>query len=419
MDATMLHALLYATIALAVVLLTRRPLRRGFGAGPAFTLWLLPLLAAMLPWLPALPASWAVLPAIHVLPGNVVATAAPAPGAAAGSWLYPAWLAGVTLGLLRLLVHYLRLHRQCHHLPKPLATALLREVDTLDPRRLRLHPAGPAVLWAPRSLLLLPADFMQRFSAGERRLILSHELAHLRRGDVLWNLLAELACALLWFHPLMWLALPRFRLDQELACDERVLRNSPHDEAGYAHILMHSVGAPLVPALIPWLAEPQLKERLTMIQRHRPGALRRRIGYLGLAALMAGSALVAQAGTGPLPDQQASSDLAANANMQPRYPAMAIKNGEQGTVVLIVQVHADGTAGSIAYDPQHSTTTSADLIAAASNATRQWRFNAQMKGGKPVDGHVRVPVKFSLAPLPDKVNKGTAEKLSAKHRQID
>ena len=151
-----------------------------------------------------------------------------------------------------------------------------------------------------------------------------------------------------------------------------------------------------------------------MIQRHRPGALRRRIGHLGLAALLAGSALVAQAGTEPAPDQHAGADTAYNVKMQPHYPAAAIRNSEQGTVMLLVQVHADGTVGRIAYDPPHSTTTSADLIAAASTAARQWRFNPQLKDGKPIEGYARVPVKFSLTPLPGEINPDKTEKPNSK-----
>lgn len=291
---------------------------------------------------------------------------------------------------------------------------LLQEVPTLASVRLRLHPAGPALLWAPRTLLLLPPDFMQRFNADQRQLILRHERAHLRRGDVLWNLLAELAAIALWFHPLIWLSLPRFRLDQELACDECVLRYSPQDETRYAHILMQSVGNSPAPALIPWLAEPQLKERLIMIQRHRPGSLRRRIGYLGLATLIAGSALAAQAGTPSAADQRAGADMSFNLQVQPVYPAAAVKNHEEGLVMLLVQVHADSSLGSITYDPQHSTTTSADLIASASQAARRWRFNPQMKDGKPIDSYARVPVQFSLTPLPHQGDRNQVEKEASK-----
>jgi hypothetical protein len=62
--------------------------------------------------------------------------------------------------------------------------------------------------------------------------------------------------------------------------------------------------------------------------------------------------------------------------------------------------------------PKHSTTTSADLIAAASDAARQWHFNPQMKGGKPIDGYARVPVKFDLTPLPHGTSRDQVEKLN-------
>lgn len=399
MDTLLLRGLTLATGALAFVLLARRPARRAFGAGPAFGLWLLPMLALALPYLPGLHVPWFTLPAIRILPGTAVAGAAVPQASARLPWLRWLWLAGALAMALRLIAHYLRLHRHGRPLPAAMAERMLHELDGFEPRRLRLHPAGPALLWAPRSLLLLPADFLERFDANERRLVLRHEFAHLRRGDALWSLVAELAFALLWFHPLAWLARSRFRLDQELACDERVLRDAPHDEAGYAHTLLRSVGLSPMPALIPRLAEPQLKERLTMIQHHRPGALRRRAGVLAIAALLAGGTLVAQASTGNQANKQAGENQAYNTSIRPRYPAAAIKGKEQGTVVLDIQVLADGSTGTITYDAKQSTTTSADLIEAATHAARQWRFNPQLKDGKAIDGYARVPVTFSLSEI--------------------
>lgn len=120
--------------------------------------------------------------------------------------LLPLWLAGVAIGVLRLTFIYLRLTRQMRLLPVALAQAVeadLIQADLiavgkrLDSCRLRLHPNGPAVLWAPRSLLLIPPDFIERFDATERQLVLRHEYTHLRRGDTWWSLLAELSLALL------------------------------------------------------------------------------------------------------------------------------------------------------------------------------------------------------------------------------
>lgn len=398
-DARLAQALLQVTLGLACVLLARRPARRLCGAGPAFTLWCLPVLLALAPWLPMPAYGWISLPVLHA---TTHATAAVETGH--GPWLplhaaIGLWLAGVAFGMLRLGMHYARLLRATRSLPARLRRQLADDVPARDLNRLRRHPAGPAVLWAPRALILLPADFDERFDAYERRLVLRHELNHLRRGDPLWSLLAELARALLWFHPLAWLALPRFRLDQELACDERVLREAPQDEAAYARALLHGAGAVSHPVLIPWLAEPQLKERLTMIQRHRPSALRRHAGCLALATLMAGGLFAAQAAT-PQNDAPATQNLAYNQGIPPRYPVDALKNKREGSVVLLVQVHPDGSVGDITFDARHSTAQSAELIASATDAVKHWHFEPRMKNGKAVEGHARVPIEFSLDASP-------------------
>lgn len=394
----MLGMLPYFTLGLVLVLALRKPARRLFGAGPAFTLWLLPLMLAVLPWLPTLPSAWSITPTLLVMPTTQTFAAQVGQTAATQHWPQLLWLIGALTCLLRLMIHYGRLLKQSCRLPPPMLQQLQADLDGLDPRRLRMHPAGPAVLWAPRSLLLLPVDFLERFHADERRLVLQHERMHLRRGDALWSLLAELVFALLWFHPLAWLALPRLRLDQELACDERVLRQLPQDETKYAHALLHSTGLTATPVLIPWLSEPQLKERLNMIQRHRPGTLRRRIGFIGLAALMVGGAFVAHAAVHTKPDQTASTDLSYNSRMQPHYPEDAIKNKQEGTVILMVLVGTDGMPRKVDVDP--ATKAAPSLVKAASDAAMQWHFNPAMKNGKPMEGYDRVPVKFSLDPLP-------------------
>ena len=401
MAALLLRTLLSVTAALAIVLLARKPVRRLFGVGPAFTLWSLPLVLAAIPWLPAPPHGWTILPSIHVL-----AFARPGTAAAAGDhpWhavLLALWLLGSAAGGSRLVVHYLRLRHDARPLPPGMLRHLPSDLPGLDVRRLRLHPSGPAVLWAPRASILLPEDFPERFDTDERRLVLRHELGHVRRGDPLWNLLAGMAAALLWFHPLAWLALPRFRLDQELACDELVLRASPRDEAPYARTLLRSIGVqarpvPMQPALIPWLAEPQLKERLSMIRRTHCSATRRRLGYGCLALVVAGSIPLAQAATSGRADVPAAQAMSYNAQFPPRYPADALHDKEQGTVVLQALIHADGSVGTIAYDPKRSTTTSTDLIASASAAVKRWHFQPRMKNGKAVEGYARIPIQFSL-----------------------
>ena len=411
----MLASLIDLSVGLLFVLALRRPARRLFGAGPAFTLWLWPALLGALPWLPTLPASWHVLPPVIATPAAFAASA-PLASAVSGSVPWMAlWLVGAALAWLRLALVYARLRRGCRPLPSGLLAHCRHEHPSLDPRRLRLHPQGPAVLWSWRSLILLPADFTRRFGAEQRALVLAHEQMHLARRDPLWSVLAEVLAALLWFHPLAWLALPRFRLDQELACDEHTLRRNAHDAGDYARTLLASTGMDAAPVLIPWLAEPQLKERLMMIRRDRTTNARRFAGYLGAALFISGVGLAAQAAPRVTePSARATQDLQANALLQPRYPKASILNKEQGIVVLQVRVNPDGTVKAVDYDPKASTTTSANLIAAASDAAMQWHFNPAMKGGQPIESAARVPVSFQLDPLPDAAPAAGSENRSAK-----
>lgn len=394
----MLAMLFYATFALALVLILRRPTQQLFGAAPAFTLWLLPPLLASLPWLPSVPARWLDVAPTHVFPAASTFAAQWASPTSPLHWSYLLWAAGTSLCLLRLAFHYCCMRRQNRPLPDAMLNMLESHQPDLDIRRLHLHPAGPAVLWAPRTMLLLPADFFDRFDASQRQWVLRHEITHLRRGDALWTLLGEVMFALFWFHPLAWLALPRLRLDQELACDEQVLRQFPQDEAAYAHTLLHSTGVNAMPMSIPWLAQPQLKERLNMIQHSRPGAWRRRFGFATMAILVGGAAFMAQAAATQDSGGTQPSVYAMNIVSQtpPPYPESAIKNKHEGTVVLTVLVGSDGQPLKIVSISAHDM--APDLIQAASDTVMQhWRFQPELKDGKPVQGYARVPISFRLS----------------------
>jgi len=74
--------------------------------------------------------------------------------------------------------------------------------------------------------------YINEAAEEERRLsyVLAHETAHAKNGDNWWLLLRNIACALYWFHPLVWLASSISTSDCEKACDERVVRNLTQSE---------------------------------------------------------------------------------------------------------------------------------------------------------------------------------------------
>ncbi len=70
--------------------------------------------------------------------------------------------------------------------------------------------------------IVLPAE-SESWTLDRRRAVLLHELAHVRRHDLIGHTLGRLACAVYWFHPLVWTAAKRLRSESERACDDLAL----------------------------------------------------------------------------------------------------------------------------------------------------------------------------------------------------
>jgi len=79
----------------------------------------------------------------------------------------------------------------------------------------------------------------------------------------------------------------------------------------------------------------------------------------------------------------------------PSYPIAAIRAGEQGTVVLRVQVDAEGTPTQVAIE--RSSGSRALDAAARQQVMRHWRFVPARVDGQQVPAVGLVPVSFSLA----------------------
>jgi beta-lactamase regulating signal transducer with metallopeptidase domain/HEAT repeat protein len=70
--------------------------------------------------------------------------------------------------------------------------------------------------------IVLPTE-SEAWSHARRQAVLLHELAHVRRKDLLGHMLGRLVCAAYWFHPLAWVAAARLRSESERACDDLAL----------------------------------------------------------------------------------------------------------------------------------------------------------------------------------------------------
>jgi bla regulator protein blaR1 len=276
------NAVVALSLAAVIVLAVRRPLRRLFGAHVAYCVWaLLPaaLLGSLLP-----PPTIEVIVAspAPVNTGLVPAATTLAQMPQNYSWL---WLLLWAFGIAATALYFLRLQRRFVRSLGDLS-AVENGIWRADSRH-----GLPALigLFPPR--IVVPADFETRYDEAERSLMLTHERAHLRRGDPLANLVFVALRTVFWFNPLLHFAARKFRDDQEFACDQRVIAASPQSRRAYADAMLKTlVAAQPVPLGCHWgLAHP-LKERLVQLKTQPPHRAMRILGASLALALAAGTA---------------------------------------------------------------------------------------------------------------------------------
>lgn len=91
------------------------------------------------------------------------------------------------------------------------------------PRLLRSEDGKmPFACGITRPTIVLPAE-CDNWTPDRRLAVLLHELAHVRRHDLLGHTLGRIACAVYWFHPLVWTAAKQLRSESERACDDLAL----------------------------------------------------------------------------------------------------------------------------------------------------------------------------------------------------
>jgi uncharacterized protein (TIGR03435 family) len=108
-----------------------------------------------------------------------------------------------------------------------------------------VNSSMPFVCGIIRPLVVMPVE-ASTWTSDRLRAVLLHELAHVRRHDCLTQLLARVACAIYWFHPLVWLAAHRLRVERERACDDVVLTSGIRGSE-YGHHLVEIARAAVSP----------------------------------------------------------------------------------------------------------------------------------------------------------------------------
>lgn len=286
----LMNATLAASIAILGVALLRDKLRQFFGARIAYAFWLVVPLAVAATLTPAglqvsAPDTQARSLPIIVEQAAVDAGAqAMAPSAAraarvdAGSfsvlsdaafWLIAFWIAGFVVALgVQLGAHW-------HFVRRNRLSGGLGRVQ-----RAEGSDVAPSIIGFLKPYIVVPRNFVEKFTRLERALILAHERAHLKAGDVPANIFALLLRSLFWFNPVAYVGHSLFRADQELACDERVMQQHGQHRRLYAETLLKSqLMTQVSPLGCAWgQADHPLKDRVARLSRQALPRGRRLLG---------------------------------------------------------------------------------------------------------------------------------------------
>jgi TonB family protein len=183
------------------------------------------------------------------------------------------WLLGAAVAVSRAMfgvIHTGRLLRSAR--PAPYAADFARELAIMLGIRHRvtvLESAGAPVPLACGPLhpaVVLPLRAGQ-WPEARLRTVLLHELAHITRGDLVSQAVAQAVCCVYWFHPLAWMAAARQRQEREHACDDAVLAaGAPPDE--YAADLL-DLARGLAASRRAWAESPAMAETSDLETRVR------------------------------------------------------------------------------------------------------------------------------------------------------
>jgi len=182
---------------------------------------------------------WAASQAVATLP-----TATPTRIDLFSIILLGVWLAGVLAATWLMVARILQLRRRW---------ARARSVETerlaawglsnpgLSPRHFEVRTSeeidGPVTIGVLRPRILLPAG-STGLSDEALRLVLAHEMSHIRRFDGLLGWIPAIAELLFWFHPLVHLAAREFLMAREEVCDADALRLTGASPRIYGGLLL-------------------------------------------------------------------------------------------------------------------------------------------------------------------------------------
>jgi beta-lactamase regulating signal transducer with metallopeptidase domain len=216
--------------------------------------------------------------------------------------------------------------------------------------------AGPMTVGIVVPRIVVPVE-SRGWTAERWRVVLRHEMAHIARGDVLTQALAQVMRAIYWCHPLAWYACARMASERERACDDRVL-SAGLEPTAYAQELfavargrrrewmMRLAGSAALPMARLSSLEARLRAVLDATRCRRPLT-----GVIVLGTVLAGLGIVLPVAALRAAEEKkgvAESSVTTQNSRPATVPAdVELKPGEKGEFSILGAVRGPGTYSMI------------------------------------------------------------------------
>ena len=342
---------------------------------------------------------------------SLLITPAPTPGIGAASMsavaiLAAIWLVGAGLVLLRLAFGTWRVGQLARDgarvedggwlsLTQRLANRLgvTRPLTLLRGERL----AVPVTWGIVYPAVLLPQD-SDNWSEERRRFVLVHEMAHVKRFDALTQLLAQVAVALFWFDPLVWIAAHQMRVEREHACDDYVLRDgtTPSLYAGELLEMVRSIGTPSHDRAAPAFAALAMARRsefegrmLAILDPRLDRETLPRRGTLMTAAIVALLTLPLAA-LRPFQQPVATAATTAARDEFPESFKVSIQPAVAGASAVVTDAAATGAAATTSTNATSAMLTKTAVMATNEAQARAWSCDTYRGKERSTSTHINV-----------------------------
>lgn len=274
---------------------------------------------------------------------------------------------------------------------------------------------GPITVGIERKVVLLPPDMLEALPDAELRTAIAHEFAHMHRHDFVKNLLYELLCLPVRFHPVVSLTRSRLMETREMVCDQLAASLADHHQYARSLLRLASLLVDGMPARTPHaigIFDDTTFERRVMRLTQNPvhHSVQRQFTTVAICILFSVVVCVSTlalsvhvdalaAGQEQPSTKNTDGPMAVSADVMQKQivhkvPPVYPEDAKKAQITGIVELEAViGKTGEV----EHLTVVSGprELQQPALDAVRQWTYKPFLMNGTPVE--VKTPIKITYS----------------------